>query len=110
MYHHTEPERLRFLQKSHDYEILLLDDFLSTPISGRITSELLNILVAREQRGSTIETSQLEMEDGYKSLHDAVIAESILNRLVSTSELIHLSGPNMRQHEHSAAQLSAKEK
>lgn len=58
VFHHTDPERLRFLQKLRDYEILLLDDFLTTPICGRIASELLNILAAREHRGSTIVTAQ----------------------------------------------------
>lgn len=45
-------------------------------------------------------TSQFDPEDWYKSLHDAVVAESILNRIVSTSELIQLDGPNMRRHAH----------
>ena len=79
--------------------------------SGQIfTSEILNILAAREHCGSTIVTSQFAPEDWYKSLRDEVIAGSILNRLVSTSELIQLRGPNMRQHEHAAAQLTAKAK
>ena len=33
----------------------------------------------------------------HKSLHDAVIAESILSRLVSVSEIVQLDGPNMRK-------------
>ncbi|KKO76739.1 ATP-binding protein, partial [Corynebacterium minutissimum] len=32
----------------------------------------------------------------YKSIPDAVISESILNRLVSGAEIITLEGPNMR--------------
>ncbi|MGP5698718.1 ATP-binding protein [Glutamicibacter arilaitensis] len=96
----SDPERLSFLQKLRDYEVLLLDDFLTTPISSHIASELLNILAAREHRGSTIITSQFDPEDWYRSLHDAVIAESILNRLVSKSEMIQLDGPNMRRHDY----------
>ncbi|WP_431709902.1 ATP-binding protein [Glutamicibacter uratoxydans] len=80
--------------------MLVLDDFLTTPISGETAGEVLNILASREHRGSTIVTSQFDPEDWYKSLHDAVIAESILNRLVLTSELVQLDGPNMRRHEH----------
>ncbi|PRA08161.1 ATP-binding protein [Arthrobacter sp. MYb211] len=96
VFHRTDPERLRFLQKLHDYEISLLDDFLTTPISSHIAGELLNILSAREHRGSTIITSQFDPEDWYRSSHDAVIAESILNRLVSKSVMIQLDGPNIR--------------
>jgi hypothetical protein len=33
-----------------------------------------------------------------ESLHDAVITESILNRIVSNAEIVQLDGPNMRRH------------
>ncbi|MBA4504774.1 ATP-binding protein, partial [Corynebacterium sanguinis] len=42
-------------------------------------------------------TSQFEPQDWYKSLHDAVIAESILNRIVAGAEILPLDGPNMRR-------------
>ncbi|WP_036288103.1 ATP-binding protein, partial [Microbacterium sp. MRS-1] len=72
----------------------------TTPITGETAAELLNILAAREGRGSTVVTSQFDPEDWYRSLHDAVIAESILNRIVSNAELVQLDGPNMRRHTH----------
>ena len=81
-------------------DLLVLDDFLTTPIPGETAAELLNILAAREGRGSTVVTSQFDPEDWYRSLHDAVIAESILNRIVSNAELVQLDGPNMRRHTH----------
>lgn len=59
------------------------------------TSKLLNILASREGRGATIVTSQFDPVDWYKSLHDAVIAESTLSRLVSVGEMVQLNGPNM---------------
>ncbi|PQZ85461.1 hypothetical protein CQ012_13630 [Arthrobacter sp. MYb214] len=65
-----------------------------------MASELLNILSAREHRGSTIVTLEFDSEDWYRSLYDAVVAESILNRLVSKSEMIQLDGPNMRRYEY----------
>jgi len=43
-------------------------------------------------------TSPFDPEDWYTSLHDAVIAESILNRIVSNAETVQLDGPNMRRH------------
>ena len=100
VYHRSDPERIAFLEDLHDCAILVLDDFLTTPITPDAAGELLNILAGREGRGATIVTSQFDPEDWYKSLHDAVIAESILNRIVSTSELIQLDGPNMRRHTH----------
>lgn len=47
-------------------------------------------------RGSTIVTSQFTPDEWYKSIPDAVIAESILNRLVAGAEIITLEGTNMR--------------
>ncbi|MDO5745849.1 MAG: ATP-binding protein [Micrococcaceae bacterium] len=110
VYHHTDPERLAFLGTLHDCDVLFLDDFLTTPITPETASELLNILAARENRGSTVVSSQFDPEDWYKSLHDTVIAESILNRIVSTSEIIQLDGPNMRQHTHKQREGGATQK
>ena len=98
VYQHHDPARLRFLETLHSCDVLVLDDFLTTPITSETAAELLNILAAREGRGSTVVTSQFDPQDWYKSLHDAVIAESILNRIVSNAELVQLGGPNMRRH------------
>ncbi|MEZ5086276.1 MAG: ATP-binding protein [Tessaracoccus sp.] len=100
VYQREDAARLTFLNALHSCDVLVLDDFLTTPITGEIAAELLNILAAREHRGSTVVTSQFDPEDWYRSLHDAVIAESILNRIVSTAELVQLDGPNMRRHTH----------
>ncbi|MGJ0205196.1 ATP-binding protein [Leucobacter sp. gxy201] len=98
VYQSGDPTRLRFLEALHTCDLLVLDDFLTTPISSETAAELLNILASRENRGSTVVTSQFDPEDWYKSLHDAVIAESILNRIVSNVEIVQLAGPNMRRH------------
>ncbi|MGV0344935.1 ATP-binding protein [Corynebacterium lehmanniae] len=55
-----------------------------------------NILSEREGNRSTIVTSQFTPQDWYRSIPDAVIAESILNRLIAGAEIITLEGPNMR--------------
>ncbi len=107
VYHRSDPERLTFLRGLHDCDALFLDDFLTTPITTDAASELLNILAGRENRGATVVTSQFDPEDWYKSLHDAVVAESILNRIISTSELIQLDGPNMRRHTHTREEGNA---
>lgn len=98
VYQHDDPARLRFLETLHLCDLLVLDDFLTTPITSETAAELLNILASREGRGSTVVTSQFDPEDWYKSLHDAVIAESILNRIVANAEIVQLAGPNMRRH------------
>lgn len=105
VYHRADAERLKFLTGLHSCDLLVLDDFLTTPITSETAAELLNILAAREGRGATVVTSQFDPEDWYKSLHDAVIAESILNRIVSNAEIVQLNGPNMRRHTAAAQDL-----
>lgn len=96
VYQPSDPGGLKFLDSLRHCDVLVLDDFLTTPITMATASKLLNILASREGHGATLVTSQFDPEDWYKSLHDAVIAESILSRLVSASEIVQLDGPNMR--------------
>lgn len=100
VYHHADPDRLLFLGRVQAADALILDDFLTTPITPEVSAELFNILAAREGKGSTVIASQFDPQDWYKSLHDPVLAESILNRIVSTAEIVQLDGPNMRRHLH----------
>lgn len=90
------PTRLKFIEQLHNVDVLVLDDFLTTPIDAATAHQIFNILAAREHTGSTIVTSQFTPKDWYASIPDAVIAESILNRLVVGAEIITLQGPNMR--------------
>lgn len=92
----ADPERMTFLTELHNTDVLVLDDFLTTPIDAPTAHQLLNILAEREGRGATIVTSQFTPDEWYKSIPDAVIAESILNRLVAGAEIITIEGENMR--------------
>ncbi|MDK8364081.1 ATP-binding protein [Corynebacterium sp. UMB10119B.1] len=72
------PRAWSFVEDLHLADVLVLDDFLTTPIDAATAHQLLNILAEREHRGSTIVTSQFTPDEWYKSIPDAVIAESIL--------------------------------
>ena len=91
---------MEFLKDLHLADVLVLDDFLTTRIDAGTAHQLLNILAERQHRGSTIVTSQFLPDEWYKSIPDAVIAESILNRLVVGAEIITLQGPSMRLEAH----------
>lgn len=93
---YNDPKRVQFINQITTTDLLVLDDFLTTPISADTANVLFNILAAREGRGSTMVTSQFNPEDWYTSMADKVVAESLLNRLVGGAEIINLDGPNMR--------------
>src|SRR5699024_2078829 len=97
LYQPSDPGGLRVLDSLRHCDVRVLDDFLPTPTSMHTTTKILNILASREGRGATTGTSQFDPEDWYKALHDAVIAESLLSRLVSVSEIVQLDSPNMRK-------------
>ena len=91
-----DPARLKLTRELISVDVLVLDDFLTTPVDAATAHLLFNILSEREGSRSTIVTSQFTPQDWYKSIPDAVIAESILNRLIAGAEIITLEGPNMR--------------
>ena len=91
-----DPARLKLTRELISVDVLVLDDFLTTPVDAATAHLLFNILSEREGNRSTIVTSQFTPQDWYRSIPDAVIAESILNRLIAGAEIITLEGPNMR--------------
>ena len=91
-----DPARLKLTRELISVDVLVLDDFLTTPVDAATAHLLFNILSERESNRSTIVTSQFTPQDWYRSIPDAVIAESILNRLIAGAEIITLEGPNMR--------------
>lgn len=93
---HTDPKRLELTDKLTATDLLVLDDFLTTPISGDTANALFNIIAAREHKGSTLITSQFTPEHWYESIPDKVVAESLMNRIIGNAEIINLDGPNMR--------------
>lgn len=92
----TDPNRRALFEDIIDTDLLILDDFLTTPITAEFSSTLLNILGAREAKGSTLVTSQFEPKQWAESIPDPVIAESIVNRLLRGSQHLVLTGRNMR--------------
>lgn len=78
--------------------VLIVDDFLTTPITTENAIDLFEIMESREGRAATIIASQLEPEEWYLRITGELMADSILNRLATGARYIDLDGPNMRKH------------
>ena len=77
-------------------DLLIIDDFLTTPIQdGRNVVDLFEILEAREGRGSTMISSQLEPDQWYLRINEDLCADPILNRIVEHARFVDIKGPNM---------------
>lgn len=93
---YTDPKQVQAMNQIRTCNLLVLDDFLTTPIKAETANDLFNILAGREGLGSTMVTSQFTPQEWYVSMPDKMVAESMMNRLVGGAEIINLDGPNMR--------------
>jgi DNA replication protein DnaC len=90
----TYPKRLAALAR---VELLLLDDWGVAPLTPDNRRDLLEILDDRDDRRSTLVTSQLPVEHWHEYLGDPTLADAILDRLVHNAHRIALTGESMRK-------------
>lgn len=80
-------------------DVLILDDWgLVTPDIER-RQDLLEILDDRYQKKSTIVTSQVPITHWHEHLHDATLADAILDRLLHNAIRFELKGESMRKNQ-----------
>jgi DNA replication protein DnaC len=58
--------------------------------------DLLELLDARYELGSTVITSQLPVKHWHEYIGEATVADAILDRLVHNSFRLELTGPSLR--------------
>jgi DNA replication protein DnaC len=79
-------------------QLLIVDDFMTTPVATQNAVDLFEIMEAREGRRSTLIASQLEPNEWYLRIEGELMADSILNRIATAARYVDLTGPNMRRH------------
>ncbi len=78
--------------------LLIIDDFMTTPIATQNAVDLFEIMEAREKLCATLIASQLEPNEWYLRIEGELMADSILNRIATGARYIDLEGPNMRDY------------
>jgi DNA replication protein DnaC len=86
------------MDKIAGVDLLIIDDFFTTPVSERAVIDLFEILEAREGLGATMFASQIDPAEWYLRIDAEVIADFILNRITKRARFIDIEGPNMREH------------
>jgi DNA replication protein DnaC len=78
--------------------LLIVDDFMTTPVATQNAIDLFEVIEAREGRAATLIASQLEPNEWYLRIEGELMADSILNRFATGARYVDLDGPNMREY------------
>ena len=87
----------QFIGRISKADLLILDDFGLSALSGVEARELLEIIDERYERRSTVMFSQLPLGEWHRAITDPTVADAILDRLVHGAHKFTLSGESMRK-------------
>jgi DNA replication protein DnaC len=88
---------LKLLDRLSRVQLLILDDFLLTPLSDMERRDLLEITEGRYDGGASVIASQCPIPDWYAAIGDPTIADAICDRLLHTAYRLELRGDSMRR-------------
>ena len=96
----SEADKSYYLKMDHfkHVQFLIIDDFMTTPITTQNAMDLFEIMEAREGARATLVASQLEPNEWYLRIEGELMADSILNRIATRAIFVDLEGPNMREY------------
>jgi DNA replication protein DnaC len=80
-------------------ELLILDDFALQPLDATETADFYQLCVERHQRTSTVVTSNRTAEEWLAMMADPLLAQSAVDRLVSTAHELVIEGESYRRRQ-----------
>jgi len=87
---------LKALARLSRIQLLIIDDFLLTPLSDSERRDLLEVVEDRYQAEATIIASQCPIKDWHPNIGDPTLADAIMDRLVHNAYKIEMRGDSMR--------------
>jgi len=87
---------LKTLTRLGKVQLLIIDDFLLTPLTDWERRDLLEIVEDRYQSGATVITSQCPIGDWHPNIGDPTLADAICDRLLHNAYKMELKGDSMR--------------
>ena len=91
----TEAEMRRPIQT----RLLIIDDFALQPMDATETADFYELVVARHQKASTVITSNRGPDEWLAMMSDALLAQSAVDRLTSTTHELIIEGESYRQRQ-----------
>jgi DNA replication protein DnaC len=103
-------ERAVAIAAYSEIPLLIVDDLGMRKLPANAAEDLLEIVMRRYERASTILTSNRPLEDWPKLFGDTPAVAAFLDRLMHHSHLIEIRGKSYRLHEHSLSARTRKAK
>jgi DNA replication protein DnaC len=107
---HAIGERADAIATYSEIPLLIVDDLGMRKLPASAAEDLLEIVMRRYERSSTILTSNRPLDDWPKLFGDTPAVAAFLDRLMHHSHLIEIRGKSYRLHEHSLAARNRKAK
>jgi DNA replication protein DnaC len=105
---HAIGERIDAIAQYSEVPLLIIDDLGMRKLPASAAEDLLEIIMRRYERASTILTSNRPLEDWPKMFGDTPAVAALLDRLMHHSHLIEIRGKSHRLHEHSLSTRARK--
>jgi DNA replication protein DnaC len=93
---------LKALARLGRVQLLIIDDFLLTPLTDSERRDLLEVIEDRYQAGATIIASQCPVKDWHPNIGDPTLADAVCDRLLHNAYKFELRGDSMRTRKPSA--------
>ncbi len=103
-------ERTHAIAAFSEIPLLIIDDLGMRKLPANAAEDLLEIVMRRYERTSTILTSNRPIDDWPKLFGDTPAVAAFLDRMMHHSHLIEIRGKSYRLHEHSVAARNRKAK
>jgi len=87
---------LKTLARLSRVQLLIIDDFLLTPLSDSERRDLLEVVEDRYQAGATIIASQCPISDWHPNIGDPTLADAVCDRLLHNAYKLEMRGDSMR--------------
>lgn len=87
------------MRKLAGIELLILDDFALQRLDPIATADCYELCVERHQRASTIVTSNRTPDEWLAMMADPLLAQSAVDRLVSTAHELVIEGESSRRRQ-----------
>jgi DNA replication protein DnaC len=91
------------MRKLAGVQLLILDDFALQPLDATATADFYELCVERHQRAATVVTSNRTPDEWLAMMADPLLAQSAVDRLVSTAHELVIEGESYRRRQRPTA-------